>query len=148
MSRVSPPAQSTGFALLQRGGSLPSIWALRSSGSSNSFKSPSRAKASEVTTPHPPAVVIITTLGPFGSGCVAKVAAASKASSTVSARVIPAARQKPSKTLSLAANAPVCEAAACAPLSVAPPFTRTNGLRAATPARRVINERPSLIPSR
>ena len=36
-------------------------------------------------TPHPPAVVTTTVLGPCGNGCVAKVAAASNASSTVRA---------------------------------------------------------------
>ena len=46
--------------------------------------------ASAVTTPQPPAVVITTTRLPFGSGWVAKVAATSKASSMVAARVMPA----------------------------------------------------------
>ena len=45
-------------------------------------RSRSLVMASAVTTPHPPAVVSTTTLGPLGSGCVANVAAASNASST------------------------------------------------------------------
>ena len=68
--------------------------------------------ASAVTTPQPPAVVSTTTLGPAGRGCVANVAAASKASSTVAARVAPAWRQTPSKTRSSLASAPVWLAAA------------------------------------
>ena len=88
--------------------------------------------ASEVTTPHPPAVVSTTTFGPAGSGWVANVAAASNASSTVAARVTPAWRQTPSNTLSSAASAPVWLAAARAPPSVVPPLTTTSGLRAAT----------------
>ena len=55
----------------------------------------------------PPAVVSTTVFGPFGSGCVANVATASNASSTVTARVTPACRHAPSNTLSSAANAPV-----------------------------------------
>ena len=74
--------------------------------------SPSRVIASAVTTPQPPAVVSTTVFGPFGSGCVANVAAASNASVTSTARVIPAARHSPSKILSFAASAPVWLAAA------------------------------------
>ncbi|MEI8240687.1 MAG: hypothetical protein WCI22_14835, partial [Actinomycetota bacterium] len=48
--------------------------------------------ASLVTTPQPPAVVSTMVLGPLGKGCVANVAAASNASSTVAARVTPAGR--------------------------------------------------------
>ena len=50
--------------------------------------------------------------GPVGSGWVAKVAAASNASSTVAARMTPAWRHTPSKTRSSAASAPVWLAAA------------------------------------
>ena len=71
--------------------------------------------ASAVTTPQPPAVVTTATRGPRGTGCVANVAAASNASSTVAARVIPAARHSPSNTLSSVASAPVWLAAARAP---------------------------------
>ena len=95
--------------------------------------------ASAVTTPHPPAVVSTTTFGPTGNGWVANVAAASNAASTVVARVIPAARQAPSKILSSAASAPVWLAAARAPPSVAPPFSTTSGLRLAAPASRDIS---------
>ena len=56
--------------------------------------------ASAVTTPQPPAVVSTTTFGPVGSGWVANVAAASKASSTVAARITPAWRHTPSNTRS------------------------------------------------
>jgi hypothetical protein len=70
--------------------------------------------ASAVTTPHPPAVVRTTTLGPAGSGWVANVAAASNASSTDMARVIAGRRQAPSNTASSAASAPVWLAAAFA----------------------------------
>ena len=147
VSRVSPPAQSTGLLRLQRGGSCSSIAASRSSGRSSSTRSGSRVIASAVTTPHPPTVVSTTMFGPAGSGCVANVAAASNASSTLSARVMPAARHAPSKTLSSAASAPVWLAAACAPPSVAPPLTSTSGLRAAAPARRSISPRPSVMPS-
>ena len=58
-------------------------------------RSPSRAIASAVTTPQPPAVVTTAVRGPAGSGCVANVAAASKASSIVVARVMPAWRHMP-----------------------------------------------------
>ena len=51
--------------------------------------------ASAAATPHPPTVVRTTTRLPLGSGWVAKVAAASNASSTVRARVIPAWRAMP-----------------------------------------------------
>ena len=68
--------------------------------------------ASAVTTPHPPAVVTTATRGPRGRGWVAKVAAASNASSTLSARVTPAWWHMPSKTRSSLASAPVCDVAA------------------------------------
>ena len=87
------------------------------------------------------------TLGPLGSGWVAKVAAASKASSTVAARVTPACRQAPSKRRSSDASAPVWEAAARAPPGLAPPFNTTMGLRAARGAMRSKKERPSGRPS-
>ncbi len=103
--------------------------------------------ASAVTTPHPPAVVSTTTLGPAGSGCVAKVAAASKASATVEALVAPAWRQTPSKTRSSLARAPVWLAAARWPPSVAPPFTSTRGLRAAASRIRAAKATPSPTPS-
>ena len=103
--------------------------------------------ASAVTTPQPPAVVITTTFGPLGSGCVAKVAAASNASSTVAARVTPAWRMAPSKMRSLVASAPVWDAAARWPPSVAPPFTSTTGLRSATDRMRSAKPRPSAMPS-
>ena len=64
-------------------------------------------------TPHPPAVVTTTVLGPFGNGWVAKVAAASNASSTVRARHTPAWRIAPVKIRCSPASAPVCDAAAC-----------------------------------
>ena len=95
VSRVSPPAQSTGLLRLQRGGSSSSMASRRSSGRASRRRSPSRAMASAVTTPQPPAVVSTTTFGPAGAGCVANVAAASNASSTVAALVIPAARHSP-----------------------------------------------------
>ncbi len=79
-----------------------------------------RAMASAVTTPQPPAVVTTHTRGPFGSGWVAKVAAASYASSIVAARTTPAWRQPPSKTRSSVARLPVWLAAARAPTSEAP----------------------------
>ena len=107
VSRVSPPAQSTGLFRLQRAGRCSSIAALRSSGSSRSSRSGSRVIASAVTTPQPPAVVSTTTREPRGSGCVANVAAASYACSTVAARVMPYALHVPSNTLSSAASAPV-----------------------------------------
>ena len=103
--------------------------------------------ASAVTTPHPPALVYTTTLGPRGNGWVAKVAAASKASSTVAARITPACLQAPSKTLSSAARAPVCEAAARAPPGLAPPLSRTIGLRAARGRMLSKKARPSASPS-
>ena len=63
--------------------------------------------ASAVTTPHPPAVLMIATPGPAGSGWVAKVAAASYASSMVVARTAPACLHMPSKTRSSVASEPV-----------------------------------------
>jgi hypothetical protein len=103
--------------------------------------------ASAVTTPPPPAVVSTTTFGPSGRGWVAKVAAASNASSTVAARVAPACRQTPSKSRSSLASAPVWLAAARCPPSVAPPFTSTTGFSAAAAASRCRKSRPSPMPS-
>jgi hypothetical protein len=94
-------------------------------------------------TPHPPAVVTTTTWGPAGKGWVANVAAASKPSCTVVARITPAWRMAPSKTRSLAAKAPVWDAAARWPPSVAPPFTITSGMRGVIARARWKNARPS-----
>ena len=146
VSRVSPPARSTGLLRLHRGGSFSSRAARRSSGSGAS-SSDERLIASAVTTPQPPAVVITTTRLPFGSGWVAKVAAASKASSMVAARVMPAWRHMPSKTRSSLASEPVWLAAARWPPAVAPPFTSTSGLTAATARARSKKPRPSGTPS-
>ena len=112
VSRVSAAARSIGLPRLQRGGSSASIAARRSSGKERSDSS-ERASASAVRTPQPPAVVSTATFGPRGSGCVAKVAAASNASSTVVARLTPACRHMPAKIRSSLASAPVCDAAAC-----------------------------------
>ena len=87
--------------------------AARRSSGSDSRDSSERASASAVSTPQPPAVVSTATFGPRGSGCVANVAAASKASSTVEARFTPACRHMPEKIRSSVASAPVCDAAAC-----------------------------------
>ena len=93
--------------------------------------------ASAVTTPHPPAVVMTTTFGPFGSGWVAKVAAASNASSTVAARVTPAWRHDAVEHAVVGGQgAGVAGAAARWPPAVAPPLTSTSGLRSATVAMR------------
>ncbi|GIU89241.1 MAG: hypothetical protein KatS3mg010_0340 [Acidimicrobiia bacterium] len=78
--------------------------------------------------------------GPRGSGCVANVAAASNASSTVAARVIPAWRHMPSNTRSSLASDPVWLAAARCPPGVVPPFTSTTGLRRVT-AREPLEQR-------
>ena len=83
-----------------------SIFARRSSGSGIS-SSPACTQASEVSTPQPPATVKISVRGPRGSGWVANAAAASYASSIVSARVMPAWRQTPAKIRSSEASAPV-----------------------------------------
>src|SRR5436309_2017844 len=80
-----------------------------------------RLIASAVTTPHPPAVETTQTLGPFGNGWLANVAAASYASSIVAARTTPAWRQAPSKTRSSVARLPVWLAAARAPTPDPPP---------------------------
>ena len=144
VSRVSPPARSTGLLRLQRGGSSVSISASRSSGSSTSSSTRLRLMASAVTTPQPPAVVMTTTRLPVGSGWVANVAAASKASSTVAARVMPAWRQAPSKTRSSVASEPVWLAAARAPPAVAPPLTSTTGL-ARRDRRDGVEERPAVV---
>ena len=106
-----------------------------------------RVTASAVTTPQPPAVVTIAVRGPCGSGCVANVAAASNASSTVAVRVMPAWRHMPSKTRSSAARLPVWLAAARCPPLVAPPFTTTMGLRRAASRSRSNSARPSATPS-
>ena len=126
VSRVSAAARSIGLPRLHRGGSSASIAARRSSGSDRSDSS-ERASASAVSTPHPPAVVSTATFGPRGSGWVAKVAAASNASSTVVARLTPACRHMPAKIRSSVASAPVCDAAARRPPGVAPPRTNTSG---------------------
>jgi hypothetical protein len=111
VSRVSPPARSTGLLRLQRGGASCRSSANRSAGSST-VRGRCRLIASAVTTPQPPAVVITTTRLPLGSGWVANVAAASNASSTVAARVTPAWRHAPSNTRSSVASEPVWLAAA------------------------------------
>jgi hypothetical protein len=117
---------SMGLARLHRGGSFVSIAARRSSGSGMSW-SDEPDSASAAMTPHPPAVVTTTVFGPRGSGCVAKVAAASNASSMVPARHTPAWRMAPVKIRCSPASAPVCDAAACRPAPVTPPLTRTTG---------------------
>ena len=101
--------------------------AMRSSGNTASSRCGSEAIASAVRTPHPPAVVSTATRGPRGNGWVAKVAAASKASSAVDTWVTPSAAHTPSKTRWSAASAPVWLAAARAPPSLAPPFRITIG---------------------
>ena len=74
--------------------------------------------------------------GEIGRGCVAKVAAASNASSIVVARATPACAHMPANTRSSEASEPVWLAAARWPPAVVPPFTTTTGLWAATCARR------------
>ena len=147
VSRVSPPARSIGLFRLQRGGSFVSIASRRSSGSGASTSSRCAVIASAVTTPQPPAVVSTATFGPCGRGWVAKVAAASNASSTFAARVAPAWRHMPSNTRSSLASAPVWLAAARWPPAVAPPLRRTSGMRAVTVRMRSENARPSAMPS-
>ena len=98
VSRVSPPAKSTGLLRLQRGGSIPSTAASRSSGSGVRSRYLWVVTASAVTTPHPPAVLSTTTPPPSGRGWVANVAAASNAASMVAARTRPACRAMPSNT--------------------------------------------------
>ena len=88
VSRVSPPAMSTGLLRLHRGGSSASMAAIRSSGSGASSRSVP-AMASAATTPQPPTVVTTTTRLPRGRGWEANVAATSKPSSTVRARATP-----------------------------------------------------------
>ena len=83
--------------------------------------------ASAVSTPHPPTVVTTTTFGPAGSGVVANTAAASNASSTVSARATPAWRHIPANTRASLASDPVCDAAARRPPDVLPPCSTTSG---------------------
>jgi len=78
---------------------------------------------------------------------VAKVAAISNASSTVAARTAPAWRHMPVKTRSSVARLPVWLAAARAPPLVAPPLTRTTGLRRHTSRRRLKKSAPSVTPS-
>ena len=90
-----------------------------------------------MSTPHPPAVVSTATFGPRGSGCVANVAAASNASSTVAARLTPACRHMPAKTRSSLASAPVCDAAARWPPDVAPPVHQDERLLARGAPQRV-----------
>ena len=143
VSRVSPPAQSIGLFRLQRGGSKSSKDFTNADGSVIRSSTPSWAMASEVTTPQPPTVVSTTTLLPRGSGCVAKLAATSKPSSTVLAREAPVLRHSPSKILSLLAKAPVWLCAAREPASVAPPFTTTSGLLFSA----AVNEDSSALPS-
>ncbi len=120
--------------------------ASRSSGSATS-SSEVRAIASAVTTPHPPAVVITTVRGPLGRGWVANVAAASNASSTVAARVMPCWRHMPSKTASSLARDPVWLAAARWPSELDPPLSSTRGRRSATDRTRSAKARPSEMPS-
>ena len=114
VSRVSPPARSIGLPRLQRGGTSASIAARRSSGSAASAR-PAAAQASAASTPQPPAVVNTTVRRPRGSGWVAKVAAHSKACSTLGARSAPTCAATPSKMRSSLASEPVWLAAARLP---------------------------------
>ena len=86
VSRVSPPARSIGLLRLQRAGTSSSMRDRISSGSGTSSR-PWREQASAASTPQPPAArEHHRARAPSGSGCVASVAAHSKASSTVGAR--------------------------------------------------------------
>ena len=147
VSRVSPPARSIGLLRLQRGGTSLSMAARRSSGSGINSR-PCSAQASAAMTPQPPAVVKTSVRGPLGSGCVANVAAHSKASSTVGARRTPACAATPSKTPSSLASDPVWLAAARFPSAATPPFTITSGLRSLTKRAASAKRRPSGSPSR
>ena len=139
VSRVSPPAQSTGLLRDHLATNKSSSRAITSSGNSASRNIPSRLSASAVTTPHPPAVVRIATRLPRGSGDVAKNAAASKASSTPAARTMPSWRHSPENTSSFDAKAPVWLDAARAPSADAPPLSNTMGLRATASSSAVRN---------
>ena len=99
---------------------------------------PSRAQASAASTPAPPPLV--TSISDEAQGlCVAtsltiwplkcdRVSAASKRSCSVSTRSMPARRMAASKTMSEAAKAPVCEAAAAWPWAERPALTISTGL--------------------
>ena len=85
---------------------------------------------------------------PRGSGCVAKVAAHSKACSTVAARSAPTCAATPSKMRSSLASEPVWLAAARLPSAATPPFSSTSGFRAASARAASAKRRPSGTPSR
>src|SRR2546428_240049 len=106
VSRVSPPARSVGLWRLQRYGTIVSTRARMSSGRRTSSR-PAATQASAASTPQPPAVVNTITRRPRGSGWVAKLAAHSKACSTVGARSTPSCRQRPAKTRASGASEPV-----------------------------------------
>jgi hypothetical protein len=89
----------------------------------------------------------MTTRLPRGSGCEAKVAAASYASSNVSARRTPSWRHMPSKMRSSLASEPVWLEAARWPRLVAPPLRSTSGFRLENCATRSKKARPLRTPS-
>ena len=104
-------------------------------------------RASVARTAGPPALVTIVRFGPFGRGCLARTSARSKTSEIESTRRTPQRRKAASRTSSLPASVPVCEAAALAAASVRPALITMIGLVSATSRAAERNLRASPIDS-
>ena len=77
--------------------------------------------------PGPPALVMISTRSPRGSGCIDSAVAKSRICSKTSARMTPERWKAAPKAISVPASTPVCEEAARWPACVVPAFIRTTG---------------------
>ena len=104
-------------------------------------------KASVASTPGPPALVKMVNLLPLGRGCFANNSVILKRSWMVSTRSTPQRRKAASKTSSLPAKVPVCEAVALAASPVRPPLITIIGLLKATSLAAERKERASPIDS-
>ena len=131
-SSPAPAIMSIGFAVPASAGSRAASVA-RVRGSSTGTRRPAASHASAQEIPGPPALVMIATRSPRGSGWPANSDATSNSSATVATRMTPACWNSASTVASEAASsAPVCDDAARAPTAERPLFTARIGLRAAT----------------
>ena len=90
--------------------------------------------------PGPPALVMIPTRRPPGSGWFSSSAATSRSSARLSVRITPACSKRASTVTSEAASsAPVWELVARSPAAERPLFTTTIGIR--RPSRRATREK-------
>ena len=132
---------STGFRGEAKGTTERMRRCVASSGVGNS--SPAALAASASSTPKPPEAVSSTVRLPRGSRSPSTAAAwpRSSSASTLGTRTAPARRNTASKTASDPASAPVCDAAAAWPASVAPIFSTITGLPARLAASRAATSR-------